>query len=164
MKRSVKVFRQIRGLTLPDLVGFAPGDENLNSDKNRGIDGSIAWRDRTGGGVSYGFNGSFSYGRSITGFRFGQIFGSDYAHFRGNGEGRLGGGPFQYTTLGQFENWEQIQKHGVDQDAKGNVTVKPGDFILKDVNGDGFINTLDQTRETYQINGGHPTIKFWLWF
>jgi len=34
------------------------------------------------------------------------------------------------------------------------VTVKPGDFILKDVNGDGFINALDQTRETYQINGG----------
>ena len=142
-----------RGLTLPDLVGFTPGQENLNSDKNRGIDGSIAWRDRIGE-VSYGFNGSFSYGRSITGIRYGQLFGSDYALFRGNAEGRLNGGAFQYTTIGQFQSWEQIQKHPVDQDAKGNVTVKPGDFILKDVNGDGFINTLDQTRETYQINGG----------
>jgi TonB-linked SusC/RagA family outer membrane protein len=146
-----------RGLTLPDIVGFAPGEENLNSDKNRGVDGSIAWRDRTDGGVSYGFNGSFSYGRSITGFSYGQLFGSDYNRFRGNpgnAQGRLGGGPFQYTTVGQFQSWEEIQKHPVDQDAKGNVTVKPGDFILKDVNGDGFINTLDQTRETYQINGG----------
>jgi TonB-linked SusC/RagA family outer membrane protein len=154
-----------RGLTLPDIVGFTPGEENLNSDKNRGVDGNIAWRDRTDGGVSYGFNGSFSYGRSITGFRYGQIFGSDYAHFRGNAERRLNGGAFQYTTTGQFQSWEQIQKHPVDQDAKGNVTVKPGDFILKDVNGDGFINTLDQTRETYQINGGQngqgvPTLGF----
>lgn len=144
-----------RGLTLPDLVGFQPGDENINSDKNRGIDGSIAWRDQTGGGVSYGFNGSFSYGRSITGYRHNQVFASDYDRFRGNAEGRLGGGPFQYQAIGQFQSWEQIQKHGIDQDGKGNVTVKPGDFIFKDVNGDGFINALDQTRETYQINGGN---------
>ncbi len=148
------------GITLPDLVGFTPGDENLNSDINRGVDGSIAWRDQTGGGLSYGFNGSFSYGRSITGFRYGQIFGSDYALFRGNAEGRLGGGPFQYTSLGQFQSWEEIQKHPVDQDGKGNVTQKPGDFIFKDVNGDGFINSLDQTRETYQINGGLPPLSF----
>jgi len=149
-----KGIQETPGVALPDLVGFAPGDENLNSDKNRGVDGSIAWRDRTGGGLSYGFNASFSYGRSVTGFRYGQLFGSDYALFRGNSEGRLNGGAFQYTATGQFESWEQIQKHPVDQDSKGNVTVKPGDFILKDVNGDGFINALDQTRETYQINGG----------
>jgi TonB-linked SusC/RagA family outer membrane protein len=141
------------GVNLPDIAGFSAGDENLNSDKNRGFEGSIAWRDRTGG-VSYGFNGSFSYGRSITGFRYGAIYGSDYARFKGNAEGRLNGGGFQYTTAGQFQSWEQIQKHPVDQDGKGNVTVKPGDFILRDVNGDGFINTNDQTRETYQINGG----------
>jgi TonB-linked SusC/RagA family outer membrane protein len=141
------------GITLPNLVGFSPGSENLNSDKNRGIDGNIAWRDRKGE-LSYGFNASFSYGRSITGIRYGQIFGSDYALFRGSAEGRLNGGAFQYQAIGQFQSWEEIQKHPVDQDAKGNVTVKPGDFILKDVNGDGFINTLDQTRETYQINGG----------
>lgn len=148
-----------RGLTLPDLVGFQPGDENINSDKNRGVDGSIAWRDQIGE-VRYGFNGSFSYGRSITGFRYNQIFASDYDRFRGNAEGRLGGGPFQFTTIGQFQSWEQIQKHGIDQDGKGNVTVKPGDFIFKDVNGDGFINALDQTRETYQINGGTPPLGF----
>jgi TonB-linked SusC/RagA family outer membrane protein len=157
---TVDYFEKIRkgipanpGVNLPDLVGFAPGDENLNSDKNRGVDGNIAWRDQIGK-VNYGFNGSFSYGRSITGFRYGDIYGSDYARFKGNPEGRLNGGGFQYTVIGQFQNWEQIQKHPVDQDTKGNVTVKPGDFILKDVNGDGFINTLDQTRETYQINGG----------
>jgi TonB-linked SusC/RagA family outer membrane protein len=148
-----------RGLTLPDLVGFQPGDENINSDKNRGVDGSIAWRDQIGE-VRYGFNGSFSYGRSITGFRYNQIFASDYDRFRGNAEGRLGGGPFQYQAIGQFQSWEQIQKHGIDQDGKGNVTVKPGDFIFKDVNGDGFVNALDQTRETYQINGGTPPLGF----
>jgi TonB-linked SusC/RagA family outer membrane protein len=148
-----------RGLTLPDLVGFQPGNENINTDKNRGVDGSISWRDRIGE-VSYGFNASFSYGRSITGFRFNQVFASDYDRFRGNAVDRLGGGPFQYTTVGQFQTWEQIQNHGIDQDGKGNVTQKPGDFIFKDTNGDGVINALDQTRETYQINGGNPPLSF----
>lgn len=148
-----------RGVTLPDLVGFQPGDENINSDKNRGVDGSLAWRDRAGE-VTYGINASFSYGRSITGFRYNQIFGSDYALFRGNGVDRLGGGPFQYTTVGQFQSWEQIQNHGVDQDGKGNTTQKPGDFIFKDTNGDGFINSMDQERVTYQVNGGVPILGF----
>lgn len=146
-------------VTLPDLVGFQAGQENVNSSKNRGVDGSIAWRDRVGE-VSYGFNGSFSYGRSITGFRYNQLFGSDYALFRGNGVDRLGGGPFQYTTVGQFQSWEQIQNHGVDQDGKGNTTQRPGDFIFKDTNGDGFINQQDQERVTYQVNGGTPILGF----
>lgn len=145
--------RANRGLTLPDLVGFQPGDENINTDKNRGVDGSVSWRDRVGE-VSYGFNANFSYGRSITGFRYNQVFQSDYDRFRNNGVDRLGGGGFQYVTVGQFQNWEQIQNHGIDQDGKGNVTQKPGDFIFRDTNGDGVINSLDQTRETYQINGG----------
>jgi TonB-linked SusC/RagA family outer membrane protein len=148
-----------RGVTLPALVGFQPGNENINTDKNRGVDGDIAWRDRIGE-VSYSVNGSFTYGRSITGFRYNQRFTSDYDRFRNNPTDRLNGGGFQYTTIGQFQSWEQIQNHGVDQDGKGNTTMKPGDFILRDVNGDGFINQLDQTRETYQINGGLPPLNF----
>lgn len=152
-----------RGLTLPDLVGFQPGNENINTDKNRGVDGSLSWRDRVGE-VSYGFNASFSYGRSITGFRYNRIYASDYDRFRGDGNtsptDRLNGGGFQYVTIGQFQSWEQIQNYGIDQDGKGNVTQKPGDFIFRDTNGDGVINSLDQTRETYQINGGLPPLSF----
>ncbi|WP_157799170.1 SusC/RagA family TonB-linked outer membrane protein [Mucilaginibacter auburnensis] len=157
-----------RGLTLPDLVGFQPGNENINTDKNRGVDGSISWRDRVGE-FSYGLNASFSYGRSIVGFRYNRIFPSDYNRFIGSipgvtgtqyGVDRLNGGPFQYTVIGQFQSWEQIQNYGIDQDGKGNVTQKPGDFIFRDTNGDGVINSLDQTRETYQINGGLPPLNF----
>jgi len=152
---------------LPDVVGFTAGQENVNSSKNRGVDGNFAWKDRIGQ-VSYGISGNFSYGRSITGFRYNQVFGSDYALFRGNpssgpggnGVDRLGGGPFQYTVVGQFQNWDQIKSYGIDQDGKGNVTQRPGDFIFKDTNGDGFINSLDQERVTYQVNGGIPILSF----
>ena len=154
-------------VTLPDLTGFNAGDENVNSDKDRGVDGSISWRDRVGE-VSYGINANFSYSRSITGFRYNQVFGSDYGLFRGtqiigtpggtNGVDRLNGGPFQYVVIGQFQNSEQIQNYGVDQDGKGNTTQKPGDFIFKDTNGDGFITPNDQTRETYTINGANGSV------
>ncbi|MEO8886143.1 MAG: SusC/RagA family TonB-linked outer membrane protein, partial [Mucilaginibacter sp.] len=160
------------GAILPDVVGFSAGQANLNTDKNRGVDGNFAWRDRIGE-VSYGINGNFSYGRSITGFRYNQLFNSDFARFRGlqstnlsslsgtaYGVDRLNGGPFQYQVVGQFQNWDQIQHYPIDQDGHGNRDVRPGDFMYKDVNGDGFINYLDQTRETYQVNGGQPILSF----
>src|SRR6185312_15041356 len=77
---------------LPNLVGFTQGAENLNTDKNRGVDGSVAWRDRIGK-VSYNIGANFSYGRSINGFRYNQLFPSELHRWRG-----------QQTLLGQTGN------------------------------------------------------------
>jgi TonB-linked SusC/RagA family outer membrane protein len=146
---------------VPNLVGYTIGQENLNSDKNRGFDGSIAWRDRVGE-FSYFIGGNFSYGRSITGFRYNQLFSSDYNRWRnpGNDEGRLNGGSFQLIAIGQFKTWEEIAKHPIDQDGKGNQTLRPGDFIYQDVNNDGFINDLDRKIATYSVNGGTPPLSY----
>jgi len=148
---------------VPNLAGLSPGQENLNSNKNRGVDGSISWRDRVGD-VSYNIGGSFSYGRSITGFRYGQAarFGSTYDRWRnpGNDVDRLNGGSFQLITVGQFQSWEDIATYAVDNDGNGNRTMRPGDFKFKDTNGDGFITDQDRQIATYQINGGNPPLNF----
>jgi TonB-linked SusC/RagA family outer membrane protein len=152
---------------VPNLTGYTIGDENLNSDKNRGVDGSVAWRDRVGK-LTYNVGGNFSYGRSITGFRYNQLFANSYERWRGRqgtnqnrwAEGRLNGGSFQLVAIGQFQNWEEIAKYPIDQDGKGNQTLKPGDFKYQDVNGDGFINDLDRKIMTYSVNGGTPPVSF----
>jgi len=151
-----------RSVNQPELAAITPGNENLNTDKNRGVDGSIQWRDRIGE-VSYNIGGNFSYGRSITGFRFNQLFSSTYNRWRGNpgnAVDRLNGGPFQLITVGQFQSWEDIATYPIDQDGKGNQTFRPGDFKFKDTNGDGFITDEDRQRTTYGLNtanNGNPS-------
>ncbi|MFD0751825.1 SusC/RagA family TonB-linked outer membrane protein [Mucilaginibacter calamicampi] len=147
-----------RDVNQPDLAAITPGQENLNSDKNRGVDGSIQWRDRIGE-VSYNIGGNFSYGRSITGFRFNQLFSSTYNRWRGSAVDRLNGGPFQLVSVGQFQSWEDIATYPIDQDGKGNQTFRPGDFKFKDTNGDGFITDEDRQRTGYGLNtanNGNP--------
>ncbi|TDH28704.1 SusC/RagA family TonB-linked outer membrane protein [Segetibacter sp. 3557_3] len=146
---------------VPNLAGYTIGSENLNTDKNRGIDGNVSWRDRIGN-VTYQIGGNFIYGRNITGFRYQQLFSSLYSRWRNpaNDEGRLTGGTFQLITTGQFQNWTQIANHPIDQDGKGNQTLRPGDFIYQDTNNDGFINDLDRQIATYGINGGNPMLGF----
>jgi hypothetical protein len=142
-----------RTVNEPTLAGITIGDENLNTNKTRGIDGSVAWRDRIGN-VTYNIGGNFSYGRGITGFRYGRLFSSTYARWRDpvNDEGRLNGGSFVLIADGQFQSWDEIAKYPIDQDGKGNATVKPGDFRYKDTNHDGFINDYDRQIATYGLN------------
>ena len=142
-----------RTVNEPNLAGITIGDENLNTNKNRGFDGSAAWRDRIGN-VTYNIGGNFSYGRSITGFRYGRLFPNTYSRWRdvNNDEGRLNGGSFVLIAVGQFQSWDEIAKYPIDQDGKGNATIRPGDFKYLDANKDGFINDLDRKIATYGLN------------
>lgn len=49
-----------------------------------------------------------------------------------------------YLTDGFFMNQEQIDNHEIDQDQSGNQTLKVGDLIYKDLNGDSFIDWRDE--------------------
>src|SRR5690606_36876051 len=42
----------------------------------------------------------------------------------------------------------------------GNTTIRPGDYIFKEINNDGFINDLDMEVVTYRINSGTPWVNF----
>jgi TonB-linked SusC/RagA family outer membrane protein len=147
---------------LPDLVGFNRPNENLNSDHTRGIEVSLNWRDKIGQ-VNYFVGGNMTFSRWITGYRYKPRFSSDWDRYRyqgGNDEGRYRDGTMQLVGLKQFESWEEIANHPIDQDHEGNRTIRPGDFMFKDLNGDGFINDLDMEIVTYRVNNGTPWINF----
>lgn len=54
-----------------------------------------------------------------------------------------------WEVIGRFETQEQIDSYPVDQDGQNNATVRPGDVILRDVNGDGIINDFDERPQAY---------------
>jgi TonB-linked SusC/RagA family outer membrane protein len=149
---------------LPDLVGFARPQDNLNSNRTRGIEAVLNWRDAVGR-FNYNIGGNFVFSRTITGYRYKQNerWTSEWDRYRnglGNDEGRFSGGSMQLVAIGQFQSWEEIAKYPVDQDHEGNRTIRPGDYMFQDTNGDGFINDLDMNVVTYRVNGGTPWINF----
>jgi hypothetical protein len=62
-------------------------------------------------------------------------------------------------VVGRFGSQEEIDNHSVDNDSQGNRTQLPGDFIYKDVNGDGIITALDERPIGYAL-GANPYLSF----
>jgi TonB-linked SusC/RagA family outer membrane protein len=168
LSATVDVFERIqtglladRNILVPNLMGIDIGDENLNSNINRGIDGSVNWKDKIGA-VNYFVGGNFAISRVVTGFRYNPQFSSEWSKYRdpNNVTGRWQGGANHYEAIGQFQTWEQITNYPIDQDGAGNKNLRPGDYIYRDLNGDGVINGNDQTLLTYRVNAGNPQLSF----
>jgi TonB-linked SusC/RagA family outer membrane protein len=155
-----------RQVNMPNLAGITVGQENLNSNINRGIEGSLNWRDKIGK-IGYFVGGNATFSRGITGERFDQVYTSDWDRWRrpNDVEGRwrnatANRGNYRFVAVGQFQSWDEIAKYPIDQDGKGNTTLRPGDFKFQDTNNDGFINDHDRQNVAYQVNGGTPYLNF----
>lgn len=48
-----------------------------------------------------------------------------------------------YVAVGQFKSQQQIDDWSVNQDGQGNRTLRPGDIMYKDLNGDGILDSKD---------------------
>ena len=146
---------------LPNEIGFGLPSENLNSDHTKGIEMNLNWKDNVRD-FSYFVGGNFTFSRWITGTRYKPRWANSYDQYRdlGNTEGRFRDGKFQLVANGQFQSWEQIANHPIDQDHSGNTTIRPGDYIYQDTNKDGYITDLDMENVTYRVNGGTPWLNF----
>lgn len=148
-------------IKIPDEVGFSLPQENLNSNYAKGIDASIHWRDRISD-FNYYIGGNLSYSRWYVGDRYKPRFASDWEMYRyraGDITGRYTDVAFSLVSDGQFQSWEEIANHPIDQDHQGNTTLKPGDVKYKDMNGDGLINDSDWRPIGYR-QGGTPWVNF----
>lgn len=117
---------------------------NLNSRNNRGIEFMINYRQSIG---NWRFNISPNF--TLARAKWGDVF--DQEAFDDPDQERINDRSnqwvnrnFGYLTNGIFMTQEEIAGHPVDQDGDGNSTIRPGDFIYKDLNGDGLINFRDQ--------------------
>ena len=133
---------------VPVEVGFDLSNENLNSDYHKGLEFGINWRDQVQD-FRYSIGGNFTLARRMMGESYKPRFGSSWDEYRNSTENRWASTFWGYEVAGRFENYEQIQNYPVDNDGEGNSTMLPGDFIYKDQNGDGVINSLDERPIAY---------------
>lgn len=143
---------------LPLEVGYSLPNENLNSDANRGIEGSLAFF-HSYGDIAYTIkaNATFARRRSLSTYL--PRFENSWHEYRTSVEDRWNNINWGYQVIGQFQSEEEIENHPVNIDGQGNRTLLPGDFIFKDVNGDGIINSMDERPIGY-AQGENPYLSF----
>ena len=145
---------------LPTEVGYGLPAENLESDAHRGIEGIATYTGKAGGvDFSISANGTISRLKIVD--RYKPRFGNSWNEYRNDLEGRWANINWGYQVIGRFESEEQIENYPVDIDGLGNRNILPGDFIYKDVNGDGLINGMDQRPIGY-AEGATPYVSFGL--
>ncbi len=134
------VFGQ-RSSELPTVVGSSAPVENLNSDRNLGLEISLSHRHRVGE-FSYNISAMMTVTRKQNLDAYGQgPYGNSYERWRyDNLTDRYQGVQFGYEAIGRYENWEDIW--AFDQFKENDVL--PGDYQYLDWNGDGEINGLDE--------------------
>ncbi len=126
--------------SLPTVVGSSAPVENLNSDRNLGMELELSHRNRVGD-FSYQVKAMATITRRQNLKAFGQgPYGNSYDRWRNdNLTNRYQGVQFGYEAVGRYENWEDIWNYDIYKESN----VLPGDYKYLDWNGDGEINALD---------------------
>ncbi len=128
---------------------------NLNKRDNRGFEITLSHKNKIGD-FSYDVTPMFSWTRGkyvkieenvlpVTNDmdeetkEFNRLWNNRYVN-QGQWDDRQWG----YISDGFFMNQEQIDAHTIDQDQADNQTIRTGDIIYKDLNGDSYIDWRDE--------------------
>lgn len=140
-------------ILFPLETGLSTLPENLNSDMTVGIDGFVKWADKVGD-FRYNVGVNVTFARQKTGKRNGEIFFNSWDKYRWAQNERWANviqsqGVWMWEEIGRFQTQEEIDNYPVNLDGQNNTTIRPGDVILKDVNGDGIIDSYDERPHAY---------------
>lgn len=123
--------------------------------QNRGVEVTLGWNDHVSEAFSYSISGNFSMNNNkVLSVATGKnpIYGGQGATGGSLTTRTVVGGPigefYGYQVIGIFQSADDVAK------SPQAGSAKPGDFIYKDVNGDGVISGLDR------IPMGNPNPKY----
>ena len=139
-RRREGLFARRNG-NVPTVVGTGAPRENLNSDRQFGIDLELSHRN-TIGRFTYRVKaiGTITRNKYLTAVQKGP-YGNSYDQWRNdNMNNRYQGVQFGYESAGRYQNWEDIWSYPIFKER----TTLPGDYKYADWNGDGEINNLDE--------------------
>lgn len=140
-------------VVVPVEVGYTLPNENLDSDRTLGIEGTITYTNRIGE-VNYSVSGNATLARRKNLERYKPRFGNSWDQYRNQSDHRWADINWGYEVTGQFQSVEEIKNYTINNDGQGNTTQLPGDLKFRDVNGDGVITNLDERPIGYGGNNG----------
>lgn len=143
---------------LPSEVGYTLPNANLNSDAIRGLEGALSYSGKAGK-LTYTVGGNVTLARMRSLDIYKPRFGNSWDEYRNSAVNRWSSINWGYQVVGRFQSQQQIDEYAIDNDNQGNRTQLPGDFIYKDVNGDGIINNYDERPIGY-AEGATPYFNY----
>ena len=148
-----------RNLSLPNTFGGTLPQENLNSDRVQGIDFEINHKNKIGN-VFYGIGANLNLARTMLLYVERSAYRSSWDKWRNGNTNRWTDVVWAYDNIGQFQNFEQIYSSPLQEGgSNGNTRELPGNYIFKDVNGDGMVDGKDMQP---LFNGSTPKLHFGL--
>jgi TonB-linked SusC/RagA family outer membrane protein len=148
-----------RSLTVPNTFGASLPQENLNTDRVRGIELMLSHQNKIRD-FSYGINFNFNYARTMNLYIERSGYTSSYDRWRNGNVNRWNDILWGYELNGQFQDYEDIIQSPLHETGNyGNDRQLPGSFKFEDVNGDGIIDGKDQLPLFY---GGQPKFHYGL--
>lgn len=140
-------------ILFPLETGLSALPQNMNSDMTVGIDGFVKWSDKIGD-FKYNVGANITFARQKTGKRNGEIFFNAWDKYRYAQNNRWANviqaqGVWMWEDIGRFQTQEEIDNYPINLDGQNNTTIRPGDVKLKDVNGDGIIDSFDERPNAY---------------
>lgn len=127
-----------RLITVPGSFGSTMPQENLNSDKTKGIELSLTHRNKIGS-FNYNISGNISFTRTKMKYVEEPEAQNSYLHWRNSKSNRYNDIWWGYGYAGQYRSYQDIATHPVYV----NNSTLPGDYIYEDWNGDGIIDDKD---------------------
>ncbi len=128
--------------TIPSSAGY-PGAvipyANLGAVDNKGIEGSLEFRNKTASGFYYSVQGNFTYAKNKILEDDSPVKPYEYQNSRGQSIDR----PYGYIALGLFKDQHEIDNSPSQTFLQ--TIVRPGDIMYKDLNGDNKIDAGDET-------------------
>ncbi len=149
-----------RSVDLPNTYGAKFPQENLNSNRTKGIEFSFNWQHRFGD-FFYSIEGNATYGRTMNMYIEHGPYTSSWSVYRSANDYRWSGLGWIYNLQGQFQTLEEIEAAPVYSIGQGNRYMQPGDWIFEDVNGDGTVDG-DDTRPISLSPGAAPIWNYGL--
>jgi len=147
-----------RNVTLPNTFGGTLPEENLNSDRVRGIEFSVSHNNNIGD-FQYNIEGNFNFGRTMNVYVERGPFVNSMDKWRSGAANRWSDVVWGYDLEGQFRNEEEVVFAPIQNGELGNTRELPGDFKYRDANGDGIIDGNDNVPLFW---GGNPKMHYGL--
>ena len=136
-----------RLVSMPNTFGGVMPQENLNSDRVRGIEFSFTYQDKIGT-FNYTISGNVNYARYKTVNWEESEYASSMDRYKRGMQDRLLGSYWMYNYIGQYQNEEDVLNSPI-QGGTSYYKNLPGDFKYQDVDNNGIIDGNDQTPLTF---------------
>jgi hypothetical protein len=152
--------------SVPNTFGAAFPQENLNSDKVKGIEFIASHKNKIGD-FEYGISANFTYSRKYLIHTERKPYSSSMEEWKDPwGNDRVQGREWIYEHGDQYTDITEFQTAPLYGGALGNSKCTPGSYKINDTNGDGVINSNDQTPTAwagqYQGYATNPPLQYGL--